>query len=279
MAMSCQALDAIRGDKPNVISVNGVVIARDAIAQEAQNHPAGKPIAAWQAGARALVVRELLLQEARRVGIDAVPLNDEAGRRETEEEALVRGLIEREVKTPQPDEETCRRYYERNRHLFRSATIYEAAHILFAARKDDAEAYARAREEAAAAIALLTEHPERFDQLARAQSDCPSAAHGGNLGQITAGQTTPDFERALVALEPGGLTAEPVATRYGFHVIRLVDRIEGRDLPFELVAQRIADYLSESVERRAVAQYIARLVSRASITGIALDGADIHRVN
>ena len=52
--------------KPVTVSVNGVSIARDAIVREMQHHPAPKPIAAWQQAARALVIRELLLQEARR---------------------------------------------------------------------------------------------------------------------------------------------------------------------------------------------------------------------
>jgi peptidyl-prolyl cis-trans isomerase C len=276
--MRCGIQDALRGARPNVVSVNGVAIAREAIAQEVQNHPARKPIEAWQAAARALVVRELLLQQARRLGIVTKPQRDAADRRETEDEALIRGLIEHEVRTPEPDEEICRRYYEQNRHRFRSPAIHEAAHILFAARADDPEGYARARERAAAAIAVLALHPEKFDDLARTQSDCPSAGQGGNLGQIVTGQTTPGFERALMRLDPVSITAEPVATRYGFHVIRLAARIEGRDLPFELVAERIAEYLRSSVERRTTAQYIARLVSQARITGVALDGAAAKRL-
>ncbi|MGL5116357.1 MAG: peptidylprolyl isomerase, partial [Beijerinckiaceae bacterium] len=59
--------------KPKTVSVNSVSIARDAIARETQNHPAAKPIDAWQAAARALVIRELLLQEAARLGISADP--------------------------------------------------------------------------------------------------------------------------------------------------------------------------------------------------------------
>ena len=75
------------------------------------------------------------------------------------------------------------------------------------------------------------------------------------------------------------MTGEPVETRYGFHIIRLDRRIDGRELPFELVADRIADYLTESVERRAMAQYIARLASRASIEGVAIANADAMRVH
>jgi peptidyl-prolyl cis-trans isomerase C len=96
---------------------------------------------------------------------------------------------------------------------------------------------------------------------------------------LTLGQTTPEFEAALVALPVGAISEAPVETRYGLHIIRLDRKIEERQLPFELVAERIADYLRESVTRRATAQYIARLVSRAKITGVALEGAEAHRVN
>ena len=128
-------------------------------------------------------------------------------------------------------------------------------------------------------LAELREQPSRFAELAQAHSRCPSAAQGGNLGQITAGQTTPEFEQALIALSPGQLCEAPVATRYGFHVIRLDRKHGGRMLPFEVVAGRIADYLRESVRRRADAQYVARLVSAARIEGIELAGADALRVH
>ena len=133
--------------------------------------------------------------------------------------------------------------------------------------------------QAKALLAELRERPERFAELAGRISDCSSAAQGGNLGQISAGQTTPEFEHALKAIEPGSLCCEPVATRYGFHIIRLERKIEGRELPFEAVAAQIAEYLAESVQRRAIAQYVARLASRAEIAGIDLAGAEAHRVH
>jgi len=265
--------------KPTVVSVNGVVVARAAISREAQNHPAPKPILAWQAAARALVLRELMLQEARRLGVEAEPAVDAQGRRETEDEALIRTLAEREVTVPEADEDACRRYYEQNRRRFRSADIFEASHILFAAPAHDRKAFAQAQRDAAAVLAALRERPERFAELAQAHSACPSGQHGGNLGQITAGQTTPEFEAALQRLAPGTLSEEPVATRYGLHIIRLERRHEGRPLPFEMVAERIAAYLTERARRTATTQYIARLVSRAEITGIALAGAEAHNVH
>jgi peptidyl-prolyl cis-trans isomerase C len=276
--MTC-ALHSLDLPKPQTISVNGVTIARDAIAREVQHHPAGEPRVAFEAAARALVIRELLLQEARRADVVARPLSDDAGRRETEEEALIRSLIEQAIETPEPDEAACRRYYEQNRRQFRSPEIFEAAHILLSAPADDRAAYQRAEAEARAILSELKQRPQRFPDLARAHSACSSASQGGNLGQVTAGQTTPEFEQALFALEPGTISPQPVATRYGLHIIRLERKVDGRELPFEFVAGRIAEYLRESVTRRATAQYIARLVSRAEISGIAMEGAEAHRVN
>jgi peptidyl-prolyl cis-trans isomerase C len=276
--MSCSVHAQLPTGRPVNVSVNGVSIARDEIVREMQHHPAGKPIAAWQQAARALVIRELLMQEARRLAIEPQPLTED-GRRETDEEAIMRGLVDREVVVPQADEETCRRYYDRHQSQFRSPDIYEAAHILFAARPADKDAYAAARAEAEGVLAALVERPESFATMAEAYSTCSSAAHGGNLGQITTGQTTPEFEQALIALAPGEMCAAPVATRYGFHIIRLDRKHEGQLLPYELVASRIADYLNESVRRRADAQYIARLVSAAKIEGIDLADADAHRVH
>jgi peptidyl-prolyl cis-trans isomerase C len=277
--MGCSVQVQFPAAKPVTVSVNGVTIARDAIVREMQHHPAPKPLAAWQQAARALVVRELLLQRARELGITPQPLIDADGRRETDDEAFVRGVVEHEVTVPEPDDDVCRRYYEHNRRRFRSPDIYEASHILFAAVPANREAYAQARADAAAVLVTLSESPECFARLARAYSRCPSAAQGGNLGQITRGQTTPEFERALIALAPGEQCAEPVVTRYGFHIVRLDRKHEGQALRYEAVAARIADYLRESVRRRAQAQYIARLVSAAAITGLAIDGAPAHRVN
>jgi peptidyl-prolyl cis-trans isomerase C len=277
--MGCSVQVQFPAAKPITVSVNGVPIARDAIQREMQHHPALKPIVAWQQAARALVIRELLLQRARHLGIAAAPISDADGRCETDDEAMMRALVEREVTVPEPDDETCRRYFARNLQRFRSPDIYEAAHILFAASRDDREAYAQARADAAAVMATLQADPACFAMLARAYSRCQSAAQGGNLGQITRGQTTPEFESALTALAPGQLCPTLVETRYGFHIIRLDRKHEGCVLPYEVVASRIADHLSESVRRRADAQYIARLVSAAQIEGIKLAGADALRVN
>jgi peptidyl-prolyl cis-trans isomerase C len=257
------------------VFVNGVEISDHAINSELQYHPAGSVEEAREAATRALVVRELLLQAADQLGITRPdpPKRGQADERETDDEALIRTLLAREVTTPEPDEATCRRFYDSNLHRFRSADLFEAAHILFPADPEDAEACANAKGRAAAALAQVGEQPQRFAELAQQLSACPSAAQGGNLGQITRGQTVPEFETFLFNLEEGQICPVPVKTRFGDHVLRLDRRVEGRQLPFDVVRDRIADYLREHVWRRAVSQYLQLLVGQAEIRGIELNGA------
>lgn len=255
-----------------LITVNGIVIPRPAIAAEVQNFPARNPGEGWRAAARALVVRELLRQEAVRLGIAADQTTDADGRRETLEDALLRTLVEREVSVPEADETSLKRFYDNNQARFRTPALYEADHILLAARRDDAAGFAAAQTRATLLAGVLAGAPERFESLARECSDCPSASVGGNLGQIGPGDTTPEFEAALSAAGPDTIVG-PIATRYGVHIIRLRQRIEGRQLPFALVRERIASYLDSCVRHRATAQYIALLAGRADIQGISLDGA------
>ena len=91
--MSCSVHVQFPAGKPITVSVNGISIARDAIQREMQHHPASKPIAAWQQAARALVIRELLLQRAKHLGLTPEPMSEETGRRETDEEALMRAVV------------------------------------------------------------------------------------------------------------------------------------------------------------------------------------------
>ncbi len=255
-------------------SVNGIAIPHADIAAEAQNHPAPTPDAALEEAARALVVRELLLQRAQALGIAPDPQRDDTNRQETDEESLVRQVLAIEVSVPVADEGVCRCYYEKNRQRFASLPLYEASHILFAAKRDDAESYSAAVAQAENAISILAKKPGAFAEMAKKLSDCPSGRNGGNLGQVSKGDTVPEVETFLENLEDGQLCPVPVKSRYGAHVLRLDRRIEGRQLPFEAVQNKVAEYLEESSWRRAVAQYIRILAGQANIRGVDLGASD-----
>ena len=270
--MDIMSQDASPGQHPP-IRVNGKTISEELISRETQHHPASSPAEARQQAALALAVKELLLDEARRLKIEAQPEAAD-GKRETEEEALIRALIDKQVVVPEPDRASCRRYFEANRNRFKSPDLYEARHILIAADPREGEAFEAAVAKAETLIALLEQAPERFGELAKEHSDCSSKESGGSLGQIAQGQSVPEFETFLFNLEEGQLCPVPARTRYGAHVLQLDRKILGDILPFETIEQEVADYLKEESWRRAVHQYISILAGRAQIEGLEMEGAE-----
>ena len=250
--------------------VNGVEISEERIREEMQYHPASSIEDARRQAREALIVRTLLLGQAKRTGIDdPPPLSDATNKLvEAPEEAMIRALIESEVIVPEPDEAECRDYYEKNPKSFMSPDLMQAAHILFAANPNDAEAMADAKERAEGALVQLQEAPNQFPKLAHDLSDCSSAKNGGDLGHITPGSTVPEFETFLFALEPGQICPVPVRTRYGYHIVRLDQRLKGRQLPYESVKAKIRAYLRELRWRDAVRDYIGRLMAAAVIEDI-----------
>ncbi|MVW75028.1 peptidylprolyl isomerase [Pseudomonas xionganensis] len=250
------------------IKVNGVGIAPEAIAQELQYHPASTRQEAIFLASQALVLRELLKQRANALGLVVQPA---AG--ESEEEAATRTLLEQEVPLPHADQAACLKYFENNRSRFSSAPLVAARHILLACPADDAEERSLMCEQAEALLEQLKTDGLRFAELALAHSACPSKNQGGSLGQISQGQTVPEFERQLLRL-PLGLADHPLESRYGFHLVWVDQRIEGEPLPFELVEGSIRAELDQRVWQVAVGQYLKNLVGMADIRGIVLDGAD-----
>jgi peptidyl-prolyl cis-trans isomerase SurA len=103
------------------------------------------------------------------------------------------------------------------RHIMRQT---HARHILLKedALHSDADNYVRIRQ-----LEMRLRAGEDFATLARSNSqDALSAARGGDLGWLSPGDTLPDFESAMDRLAPGEIS-EPVQTRFGWHLIQVLD--------------------------------------------------------
>ena len=245
------------------IRINDRCIDEDEILREMQYHPAEDAAAARHAAAEWLVIRALILDRARVLGIE-----------ESDESTAIQAAIEREVDIPEPADAECRRYYDNNPTRFRSPDLVEAAHILLPAAPDDEAQRAKAEAQAGALIELLTRAPERFGEQARAHSACDSKNNDGRLGQLSRGDTVSEMETFLFNLEEGQLSPVPVKTRYGIHVVRVDKRLPGRSLPYEAVADKVADYLKEASWRRAFRQYVELLAGDARISGFDIAAAE-----
>jgi peptidyl-prolyl cis-trans isomerase C len=131
-------------------------------------------------------------------------------------------------------------------------TEYNAAHILV---ETEAEAQA---------IVAELEGGADFATIARERSKDPgSGAQGGDLGWFGPGMMVEPFEQAVVALEPGAVSA-PVETQFGWHVIRLN---ETRPVPVPTL-EEVRDQIAGELEQAAIEAAIAELQESADITQI-----------
>ena len=244
--------------------VDGALLTRAEIAAEVANFPAATPGESFKAAERALTLRLALRQRAARLGIVAVPEADEDGRLETDEDATLRALLEAEVEVAAPTEAEIAAVYATYPDRFRAPDLFDASHILFAAAPGDTVALEAARAKAHAAEETLALDPGQFAGLAAALSACTSAQQGGTLGQISSGETAPEFDAALHRLAPGDISP-PVETRFGVHLITVARRVEGAVLPLAIVRSAIADRLTARAAHAATAAFLARVMAEADI--------------
>jgi peptidyl-prolyl cis-trans isomerase C len=258
------------------ISVNDVEITDEAVERELPHHEnSPSPV---KSAVEALVLREVLLQAARdKVALAQDELlalqksqQEDAAGESLIEDALINRLIEMEVSSPTPTASECEIYYRKNLNQFRSGDLVEASHILFQVTPNvPLEAL---RSKAQEVLQQVQEHPERFAELARTYSNCTSAEVGGNLGQLSKGQTVPEFERVIFSLETGETAPRLIESRFGLHIVRVEHRVEGRTLPFEMIREQLAQFLAEQVRTRALKQYLQIVVGQANIQGVELEG-------
>jgi peptidyl-prolyl cis-trans isomerase C len=216
---------------------------------------------------------ELLRQEAVRRGLlprQAAPLARplaEPDRRVIEE------MLETSVPLAAPDAQECRRYYEANLARYVTGRAAHLRHILFAVTDGiDVEALARRAEEALRQLTARDAPADRFAALARELSNCPSAAEGGDLGWLGPEDMAGELARELFQLQGSlGLLARLVHSRFGLHIVEVLERRPGRQLAFEEVQNRIAGELAQRSRATALHQYIRVLAGGAVIEGLDLE--------
>ena len=102
-----------------------------------------------------------------------------------------------------------------------------------------------------------------FEQLARDNSEDGSAAQGGDLGWASPGSMVPEFEEAMNALAPGGIS-DPVASRFGVHLIQLIERREIALEPKQ-VREQARNSLREQKFEEAYLEWMRELRARAYV--------------
>jgi len=139
-----------------------------------------------------------------------------------------------------------------------------ARHILIkTSREDDFKTRSKALNKIKA-IKRRIDKGQDFVELAKSESEGPSAKNGGDLGYFTKGQMVPEFEKSAFALPVGGIS-KVVETEFGYHIILLEEKKAASRLRFDDIKFDLAGYLYQKRGQEEYDNYIADLRKKADV--------------
>ncbi len=261
----CGQAEAPAPAAPEIARINGVAL-----------HAPGEDLSLEDLRERAWT--ELLRQEAVRQGLLAAVDTANAPTLSDEDHERVAAMVEEAVPLRAPTAEEARRYYDGHLSRFVTGARARLRHILFAVTPGvDVPALAARAEKALLELSHAGVAPGRFAELARELSNCPSGAEGGELGWVTPQEIAPELSSELFHQPTGdppmGLRPRLVHSRYGLHVLEVLERDPGRQAPFEEVQERLLAVLAQQSQARAMHQYIRVLAGQARVEGVDLEAA------
>ena len=194
-----------------------------------------------------LISNKLLLQDARRNLYEG-----EAAFREqlakVKESMLINYAGEKAIASARVDEAEARAYFDENKEQFITEESVNASHILV-----------KSEEEANKILADINAGKITFEDAAKEYSTCPSKENGGNLGDFGRGQMVPEFDSAVFAMAEGEVTAAPVKTQFGYHLIKLVKKNEAQPMEYAAVKEDLKNMLLNEKRRKAYESKINQL--------------------
>lgn len=162
------------------------------------------------------------------------------------------------------DDEAKERYEEQKDDRFTVPTQVRASHILFGTRDPGADKEAL-REEAEATLAEVKKPDADFAALAKEHSTCSSSERGGDLNFFPLkGVMDPTFANAAHSLDVGGIS-DVVETQFGYHIIKVTDRKEGKTRSFDEVAPVLKAELEQSKRGEKTEALVKELREKATI--------------
>ena len=239
------AAPAIAADKSSgkgaVATVNGVAISQgiyDAVLNEQRGRGLQDNAETREAVRDFLIGRELMIQEARKQGLDK-NASVAALMEHARQNVLVNAFIQEQLRKNAPSEAQLKAEYELIAAKV-SGNEYKSRHILVDS------------EDAAKAIVKQLKDGAKFEDLAKQSKDPGSAENGGDLGWSAPGNYVQPFAEALTKLEKGKFTETPVKTQFGWHVILLEDARPLQPPPFEALKPQLAQRANQQIIEKLV---------------------------
>lgn len=263
--MNLQQVDASAGHgTASVARINGIAL-----------HPPGQVLPPDELRQRACT--ELLRQAAQRNGLlDSSDSCLDDGATTLAATSAIEALLEGSVCVPDPTEDACRRHYLAHLASYSSGERIRMRHILFAVTPGVDVVQLRRRAE----LAMLDVRcfdgtaSSSFAEVAGKMSNCPSGSAGGELGWLQAPDCAPEFARELFGRADVGVLPRLVHSRFGLHVVEVLEREPGTQHPFEVVRGAVELALRQQTYVVALRQFLQLLAGASELDGVDLDAAD-----
>lgn len=179
------------------------------------------------------------------------------------------------------------KYYNTHKDEFKHGEQVRASHILISANtlemiqqikaknpdinptdlnKKVEEQTAEQKAKAEAVLAEVKQNPDNFEKIAQKKSDDKaSAERGGELGFFPKEAMVPEFSKAAFSMKPNTISENLVRSPYGYHIIKVTDRMEAGSTPFAKVKDEIKFYLETQKQIEVLKKFTDGLMKNAKI--------------
>ena len=227
---------------------------------------------------RRLVQATVLADLARKEGLDKDPKIKERLSYFFNELLAMEFVREKVINNIKVSEEDIQQYYNANIEKFKQKESVRARHILIKVPENaDAIVREKARKKAEDLLKRV-KAGEDFKKLASEYSEDPgSAKKGGDLGYFTRGRMVKPFEDVAFSLKPGEVSGI-VKTKFGYHIIKVLDKKPGGVMPLdavknvikkrviqELTRSRVRDFIEKAMKDEGVKIYSEKLMPQKTL--------------
>jgi peptidyl-prolyl cis-trans isomerase C len=163
-------------------------------------------------------------------------------------------------------DEEIKAEFEKNSAEYATGESVRARHILIKADAKEGEAAdAAAKKKIEELSQKVRESNADFAAIAKDNSQCPSAANGGDLNFFGRGQMVPPFETAAFAMKPGEIS-QPVKTDFGYHLIKVEEKKTAEEPNLDKAKPMITNKLKSQKQKQALESQIAQLRTSSKVS-------------
>lgn len=185
-------------------------------------------------------------------------------REKLKNQMVIQRVTSMEIGGVNVSDDEVRSYYRRNVKDFMEPGRVRLSHIVALAQEEAPTGKAAAAEAKIVTALKDIRAGADFAEKSKKLSEDGAAEVGGDLGWFTRGKMLPVFEDAAFSMKKGDV-AGPIRTQHGFHIIKVTDREEPKQKPFEEVAAKIHEKLASEAFARKRNTWLEKLRVQAYV--------------